>query len=312
MLTAIRNRRTRIGFTLIELLVVVAIIALLISILLPSLNHAREQAKEVADRSNLRQILLGMMYYAEDHDQNWYMFNVEYDFGDGQFKGVVEGQPFVDELPIVGADSAVSLAMDYDSFDPGTPVFLPNSKPASAAPGQYIRDWGVLTCPSTNNRIEVPQHLNNNVDYRREPNGGRRSSRGHSYEFWNGFQLDRFGYENNRYESDHRGGDDDDRDGFPDCLKKPSVMTERAEKVILVLDGDDIRPELRGQDKNNFPDHESDNHGGKGWNAGFADGHVAWYTPNTTMQLLFESDMDYWGETPPEYRQPWIPPEGNW
>ena len=57
-------RATRRGFTLIELLVVVAIIALLISILLPSLDQAREQARRVVCASQMRQIALGATTYA--------------------------------------------------------------------------------------------------------------------------------------------------------------------------------------------------------------------------------------------------------
>ena len=60
----IKGRR---GFTLIELLVVVAIIALLISILLPSLNRAREQARRtVCGGSNVRGYLQVMTMYATD------------------------------------------------------------------------------------------------------------------------------------------------------------------------------------------------------------------------------------------------------
>jgi len=51
------------GFTLIELLVVVAIIALLISILLPSLREAREQAKVVKCSANMKQIVLAGVQY---------------------------------------------------------------------------------------------------------------------------------------------------------------------------------------------------------------------------------------------------------
>ena len=63
-----RTGRTR-GFTLIELLVVIAIIALLVSILMPSLQVAKEMAKDVVCRSNQKNICYAIMLYAEDYDE---------------------------------------------------------------------------------------------------------------------------------------------------------------------------------------------------------------------------------------------------
>ena len=57
------------AFTLIELLVVVAIIALLISILLPSLSKAREQARRTLCATRTGQIVRAMLLYADDYDE---------------------------------------------------------------------------------------------------------------------------------------------------------------------------------------------------------------------------------------------------
>jgi prepilin-type N-terminal cleavage/methylation domain-containing protein/prepilin-type processing-associated H-X9-DG protein len=56
------------GFTLIELLVVIAIIALLLAILMPALQRAREQGKRIVCLSNLRQLTLAWIMYADENE----------------------------------------------------------------------------------------------------------------------------------------------------------------------------------------------------------------------------------------------------
>ncbi len=58
---------SRPGFTLIELLMVIAILALIIAILLPSLQNSRQHAKAVLCGSNVKQLVLGLVMYETDN-----------------------------------------------------------------------------------------------------------------------------------------------------------------------------------------------------------------------------------------------------
>ena len=80
-----RRRRSRRGFTLVELLVVIGIIAVLISILLPTLARAREAANTIKCASNLRSVGQGLLQYVT---QNRMTFPASY-----VYEGMSMGPP---------------------------------------------------------------------------------------------------------------------------------------------------------------------------------------------------------------------------
>ena len=92
-ISTLRENRSRLqGFTLVELMVVVGILAVLIALLLPTLNKAREAANRTACGSNLRSIGQGFMLYANDNRGNlprtyWY-HNLFYSHSPDTFGGL--------------------------------------------------------------------------------------------------------------------------------------------------------------------------------------------------------------------------------
>jgi len=120
----VESKRRR-GFTLVELLVVIGIIALLISILLPALSKAREQARQVKCASNIKQIFICMRMYV-DANKGSYMI-----------------PPRVENTTNAGQDRlGIWMIADPGAYDYKDGAFWPY-----VAPTIYCRQ-AIMNCPT--------------------------------------------------------------------------------------------------------------------------------------------------------------------
>ena len=137
-----RSRPVRGAFTLVELLVVIAIIGVLVALLLPAIQAAREAARRSQCMSNLKQIGLGMLNYESTKKH----------FPPGQFKpaGLTDKRALswsVWHLPYIEQQNV------FDRFNLQFAVTeSPNNQPDLSGPSNSVID--IYRCPSTS-RIQT-------------------------------------------------------------------------------------------------------------------------------------------------------------
>jgi prepilin-type N-terminal cleavage/methylation domain-containing protein/prepilin-type processing-associated H-X9-DG protein len=140
------------GFTLVELLVVIGIIALLIAILLPSLNKARRQAAQVQCASNMKQIAMALMQYHQDNNAHLIMDAIPENLN-GSPNGYVDGWGWGSTLVRLNYIKAPNYYTN------------PNATSAGAA-GSQIIDTSVFRCPEG---VDIPYNSTDATVYANYP-----------------------------------------------------------------------------------------------------------------------------------------------
>lgn len=262
--------KKRTAFTLIELLVVVAIIALLISILLPSLSRAREITKRAVCASNLRGIGQGVKVYANDNFDS----HPTTPFAESSSQQNGLATEYINRLGVRSKSAITSPGFETNRVHPSRSMFLLVIDGTVTAKG--------FICPSSGDQEDDLRNTTAAGQVACQPGIDRFDFKGYNYLSY-GMQLP-FGNKARPNENlDSRmviwadkgpyfqGGfttSETDPANSADQLKSPA--TSGGTLNIGVTDP----TQILGLDNDRWRNYNSRSHGGEGQNALYQDGHA--------------------------------------
>jgi prepilin-type N-terminal cleavage/methylation domain-containing protein len=148
ILETVMSNKKQSGFTLIELLVTIVIISILAAILFPVFARARENARRASCMSNLKQIGLGFMMYAQDYDEKFPPAMWEDPSTYSNPSTSASAHTFIEENPLNAATPAGKFIVS-----PGTGKGNYYSWMDFIFP--YVKSVQIFTCPSFSNTSQA-------------------------------------------------------------------------------------------------------------------------------------------------------------